>query len=347
MEHSEILYLLEKLNSNTINSQELDRLKSLVNSSQEVKEFLSSMNLEYKKIQQELHQIPSYQNQEKTKIRLLNSITKQSQPASQKKTPILKYLILTLTAASILIAGIFLYQKHETAAEEILWQTISTAHGEQKQIKLDDNTIIKLNGNSSLSYTNSPIQKLRIVKLRGEAFFNVSKDITRPFLILSKDFVTHVVGTTFNIDSDLERSVEVNSGRVKVYKVEESRYSKTLSQSTKNLIEQIEQQAGAFADLSLGQKAILSDNKWEVKNFTNENWHNNQLVHINEPLETVLRKAYRFYGDSVICSSEMLKSRITITFKDKNVEQVLQTLADMNDAKLTKKPNHIWEIKDR
>lgn len=347
MEQKEILYLLEKLKSNSIKPRELERLKHLINSSNEVKEFLNSMNLEYEKIQQDLHEIPAYQNQAKTKARLLNSIEHQNNLNLEKKIYPFKYLILTLAACSIIIAGIFIYQKKEGKTEEIVWQTISTTHGEQKLIKLDDNTIIKLNGNSSLSYPKSSIEKLRLVKLQGEAYFNVAKDVESPFLILCEDFVTRVVGTTFNIDSDLEKSVEVNSGHVKVYKVKQVQYSKELSQDIKNLIKGVEEQSDAFADLSLGQKAILSGKKWEVKNFNNANWYNNEFVHINEQMGTILKKAFRFYGDSIVCSPEILESRITITFKNKSIEQVLQTLADINDAKLIKKPNHIWEIKDK
>src|SRR5690606_5187032 len=123
---------------------------------------------------------------------------------------------------------------------------------------------VKLNGNSSLSYATTATGQLRIVKLRGEAFFEVAKNPEKPFLVLAKDFVTKVVGTSFNIDSDIEQSVEVNSGRVKVFEVDESNYEEQLTTEMKDLPALIEKSSQKAVALSKGQRAVLTEDSWEV-----------------------------------------------------------------------------------
>ncbi|MGH2624896.1 MAG: FecR domain-containing protein, partial [Sphingobacterium sp.] len=84
---------------------------------------------------------------------------------------------------------------------------------------------------------------------------------------------------------------------------------------------------------------------WQVRTFKNKNWHNNELIHMNEPLKQVLRKAYRYFGDSVAVSGKLAKTKISISFRNKNIQQVLQTLAELSNGNLIKRNDHEWEIK--
>lgn len=85
---------------------------------------------------------------------------------------------------------------------------------------LDDGTEVVLKPQSSLSYPEHFDEKVRIVHLSGEAFFNVTKNPARPFMVYTGDLVTRVLGTSFNIKSyNANKSVEVSvvTGRVSVY----------------------------------------------------------------------------------------------------------------------------------
>lgn len=340
---NELLTLLNKLKSGEILNHELVRLQHLLDSREGLKDFLEKMDLDYEQIQQEIQHLPKYHNQEQTKNRILTSISQASLTKPTKKLS--KRVYSWALVASLVIAGIFLYQKKEKMPEAISWETIQTKHGEQKQIRLSDETEVKLNGNSSLSYATTATGQLRIVKLRGEAFFEVAKNPEKPFLVLAKDFVTKVVGTSFNIDSDIERSVEVNSGLVKVFEVDESNYEEQLTTEMKDLPALIEKSSQKAVALSKGQRAVLTEDSWEVKTFNTTNWYNKELVHFNEKLDLIVKKAYRYYGDSVIVAPEIAGTKMTISFKNKDIKQVLQTLADINDAKLLKKTDKLWEIK--
>jgi ferric-dicitrate binding protein FerR (iron transport regulator) len=64
---------------------------------------------------------------------------------------------------------------------------------------LEDGTVVKLNKNSELKFNNSYGKKNRNVKLKGEAFFKVTKDKVKPFIVEVQGTKTEVLGTTFNV----------------------------------------------------------------------------------------------------------------------------------------------------
>lgn len=90
--------------------------------------------------------------------------------------------------------------------------------GSKLAITLSDGTQVKLNAGSSISYPEAFESHHREVYLKGEAFFEVTKDKTRPFVIHSNGLTTTVLGTSFNIRSygEEETRVAVVSGLVEV-----------------------------------------------------------------------------------------------------------------------------------
>ncbi len=71
---------------------------------------------------------------------------------------------------------------------------------------LTDGTKVTLNKNSSLTFNSDFGDKRRDVKLIGGAFFKVTKDRTRPFSVEALGTKTEVLGTSFNITTNDEKS---------------------------------------------------------------------------------------------------------------------------------------------
>lgn len=89
----------------------------------------------------------------------------------------------------------------------------------RKWIVLEDSTRVLLDPGSSIHFAVPWSPNLRAVYLTGDAFFEVTKDESRPFVVHSGGIVTKVVGTSFGIqfrNDDLE--VSVATGRVIVEK---------------------------------------------------------------------------------------------------------------------------------
>ncbi len=106
--------------------------------------------------------------------------------------------------------------KIREAKEELVFTNDSQ---EVKTIVLPDESKITLSAKSKLSYGNSFNQQLREVHLEGKAFFDITPNPQKPFLVFTDDLVTKVLGTSFTISAyDNEENVKVivKTGRVSV-----------------------------------------------------------------------------------------------------------------------------------
>jgi len=112
---------------------------------------------------------------------------------------------------------------YEVAADQLSQgklNTLSTANGETYQVLLPDGSRVWLNAASSLTYTTSLVRDgKRMVKLDGEAYFEVAKDKKHPFVVESSDQTVEVIGTHFNInayENEQQTSTTLLEGTVKV-----------------------------------------------------------------------------------------------------------------------------------
>ena len=80
-----------------------------------------------------------------------------------------------------------------------LYNEIVTGRGQKSALTLSDGTKVWLNTDSKLTYSNDFSGKKRAVVLVGEAFFDVSHDKKKPFIIHTRDMHIKVLGTAFNV----------------------------------------------------------------------------------------------------------------------------------------------------
>lgn len=86
-------------------------------------------------------------------------------------------------------------------SEVVVYNTMSTPKGGQYRLNLSDGTNVWLNAASSISFPTSFPSHTRIVNITGEAYFEVSKNPGKPFIVKTyKDEIT-VLGTSFNVNS--------------------------------------------------------------------------------------------------------------------------------------------------
>lgn len=347
MDDKEILRLIEKLQSKTISPEELKKLRALLHTTNDSKALLGLMREMYEEVSVASDDV-TYKNEEKTRKRLIQRIQKDN--SVTRRQNILYYWVVGIAAIGLLTLGfLFLFQK-QASTPELKWAMVSTQHGERKKITLSDGSTIQLNGNTKLSYLKKNSIPIRLVKLDGEAFFDIAKDEHKPFLVVSKEFTTQVLGTSFNIDTDIGKVVEVNTGKVNVYATPDTQTLKLINDGSaekkNDMLSILEKTTDGKVSLLPGKKAHLNDsNKWEVSAYQHKSWVDNELIHLNEPLYQVLRKAYRNYGDSIAIDSALADRKITITFKEKKKEQVLNTLVELSNGELTQDPKtKVWRI---
>ncbi len=94
--------------------------------------------------------------------------------------------------------------------------------GNVLRIHLSDGSIVALENNSRLKYrTDYEGESSRAVYLTGEAFFEVERNPSQPFLVHSGEVVTRVLGTSFRVKAPEDKEqvvISVRTGRVSVYK---------------------------------------------------------------------------------------------------------------------------------
>lgn len=114
----------------------------------------------------------------------------------------------------LLVACLYIFYVFNKASEV----TVITGIGEQKEIRLPDNSKVWLRPNSSITYPEV-FGEQREVALTGEAFFDVQRNPQRKFRVKTRTIYVEVLGTSFDVKAYRQlpvASVTVNTGKVKV-----------------------------------------------------------------------------------------------------------------------------------
>lgn len=103
------------------------------------------------------------------------------------------------------------------------YNILSTPRGGQYQLMLPDGSTVWLNAASSIKYPVAFPNNERIVTITGEAYFEVKKDVTRPFIVKGGGQEVQVLGTAFNMnvyeDEPLKKITLIN-GSVQVQELQ-------------------------------------------------------------------------------------------------------------------------------
>ena len=100
----------------------------------------------------------------------------------------------------IFSTAFFLYNTKDRTSE--YYTLLAGEH--TSNFTMEDGTVITLNKNSRLSYSDKYGKDNRNVKLEGEAYFEVAKDSGKPFQVEMNGASITVLGTHFNVKADAE-----------------------------------------------------------------------------------------------------------------------------------------------
>ncbi|QKZ11212.1 FecR family protein [Spirosoma sp. KUDC1026] len=134
-------------------------------------------------------------------------------------------------AAAVVLLGVGLIGYYQFRAQPSIYirqvarattplQEVINDNDRPESVTLPDGSVVTLYKNSRLSYPRAFAGNQRDVYLTGEAFFQVEKDPTKPFLVYANELVTRVLGTSFAVkayDQDKHVSVSVKTGKVSVF----------------------------------------------------------------------------------------------------------------------------------
>ena len=237
-----------------------------------------------------------------------NSFKERIQNNGQKPAQVVplfkRFYFRAMAAAAILILAIGFFWLNQPAPQ----QTLASGQSVINQ-KLADGSEIILNKQSSLHYPKTFKGKTRSVELKGEAFFNISPDKSKPFIIDVKDVLVTVVGTSFNVREDSSYvEVLVETGIVKV--------SHEGKEVTLQAGEKIKMPfAGAVA-----AKEKVSD---KLHNY----YRTKEFVCDDTPLWKLVQVLNEAYKTNIVFGKEALKDlRMNTTFYNESLDQVLEVI---------------------
>lgn len=196
--------------------------------------------------------------------------------------------------------------------QEVVTNTVATPNGGQYDVILPDGTMVKLNAASSITYPSSFLKEKRIVSVTGEAYFEVSKDAHRPFIVRGRNGMeVEVLGTHFDVNSYADESTiktTLLEGAVKV-------------------------SAGpAVQYLKPSQQAQLADNG-SLKLLTNVDvgsvvaWKDGIFQFNDMDIKSVMRELARWYNIDVVYNGKVPTDLFSAVInRQNNIGQVLSML---------------------
>ena len=192
------------------------------------------------------------------------------------------------------------------SVQELIYNKLLVGRGHEYMLILNDGTRVWMNSKSELSYPVVFGENVRRVRLSGEAYFEVTKDSVRPFIVeVDRGFEVKVLGTHFNIkayDTDDSYETTLVEGKVQV----------SQGHKTKITLEPSE------------QMVIGKDGRPEVRVVNTSYytaWHEGWFYFNDESLEQVLIMIGRWYDVDFVFAKENLKE-IAVTGKLKRFENL-------------------------
>lgn len=189
---------------------------------------------------------------------------------------------------------------------------------------LQDGSSIALNQETTIEET-SDFEKIRKVNLTGEAFFDIARDVDKPFQItLSESEYVEVLGTSFNIKNTTDQlEITVASGKVAFHTLD------------RDII------------LSKGDAVKKIDGTYVKYKATNDNylsWLNKKLVFNDIPVAKALEDICKHFNIDYSIQSPIEGSdcNLSTTFKTESLDQILAELSKVVSLDYIKNDHGIY-----
>lgn len=246
-----------------------------------------------------------------------------AQPTPVHALKLTSYLsIWQLVACVALVAGatlgFYLNAGWENSSKNqmVVYKEVKTLKGQKLTVTLPDGTIAWLNAESRLRFPLRFSGKLRMLEFSGEAYFNVAKDPSKPFVIHTEKTKVQVLGTRFNLrclPDETATSVVVEEGRVK-FTADAGEQQLILTANKRGIYETAVPSAPVMSTEEVYASKYLA-------------WKNNELFLDNLTVEDAVLVLERWYNVKIkIDRAELRQERYTGSFKNPSLKKVLESM---------------------
>ena len=234
-------------------------------------------------------------------------ISEKETSSTRLLTPVLRMAAAMILLAALSISAYFIFSDQS----DNMKLAARTDMAEEYGLPLPDGSVVDMNAYSKIQFSLDEAGN-RLVKLSGEAYFNVTNDPDRSFIIRTGQAVIRVTGTTFSVRSDLA------GNRIEVY-VESGSVQFFLAGDYENRI-----------ILESGKMGILENNALRMENNLDENylsWKTRKLTFRKANLGEVARVLNRTYKKEILLGNQNLENCLfTGTFYGQPVDSVVRVI---------------------
>lgn len=214
-------------------------------------------------------------------------------------------LLLIMTAY-----GVYSYTKNKMTMSDMI---VAVEKGQKANITLPDGSLVWINSDSKLIYGSGFNDRERVLLLEGEAYFEVSPDKDRPFIVKTNDLSVKALGTSFDVKSytdESEISTVLMTGKVEVCSFSDRQILLPNERIVFN------RQTGK----------LKKNTVYDAKDYAS--WKDNILNFEAESFENIVRVLERYYNTRIVFETESLKQyRFTGTPGNTSLESILQILS--------------------
>lgn len=179
----------------------------------------------------------------------------------------------------------------EKSLDKVEYNTMEVPRGGEYVLELSDGTRVWLNSQTRLVYPTCFVGSERVIELDGEAYFQVARDTTMPFVVRVGKNAVRVYGTSFNVSAyreDANMITTLETGSVGLW-VGEKEY---------RLV------PGDQADVTVATGTVV---KYRVNADAYCSWRNGTFIFEEERLESILNRLSRWYNVDIFYQNESIK----------------------------------------
>ena len=249
------------------------------------------------------------------------------QPESTKTTYQTNWIRIAASVVVIAVLG-YLIWFNAFQSKSI---TVLAEHSGQL-ITLPDNSVVTLNKNATITYPRAFADDNRTVIMKGEAFFEVTRNEKKPFTVNLGLSSVEVLGTSFNInaeDNNDRIEVVVNTGKVRFG-----------TNSGKETVVLTKGEKGTF------MKNMNMISKVQNKDINFMAWKTRKIVFNDVDLDIVIQTVNKIYNSKITFSTDVGKNcKVTVSFDNQSIEAILSVLELTLDLEYKKTGNIIEVVK--
>jgi len=316
----DIVNLISKHLRHTDSDEEKAQLLQWLEQSEENRRFYSLFSANYS-----LHETltsPDLNGDIDAMLNRLDARIEASEPV-RRPVSLWKGAALAFSFAAVIALAFILPWRRQATVQEAPVPQMELCYNPSdatSRIVLDDGTNVYLGPGASMRYNVSSLQASREVELDGEAYFDVTRDEAKPFLVRTSSISIKVLGTAFSVSSDTETAqVVLERGSVRI-----------ISPEGHPMVSLTPNQKATF-------KAFTGDIRVEPVYATAFVTDKYNLVSMHDvTVDEILAQLSRLFGVKISCKGVSENKRYNLAFlKSDSMEDVLSIVEYLTGAECT------------